>query len=483
VRIIRTIKHFGCAWIIRVTYQVTKKEDLENKGMDRYDIIVYGGGTAGMIAAVSSARAGARILLIEREGYLGGTATYGVPFLGFFSGDGKKVVGGLPQELVDRMISGGGSVGHVRGGTWKLGTGEYDYEFSLVPYDPECLKFTAQEMALEAGAELMLRVSLTGVEVDGKKICAVEVMTVEGRQRLDADLFVDATGDAMLTSMAGFPTELQGRGKMQNVTILFRMGNVDVDRMLDALMSEQRIKGFKDWHVRIIRGKLLDEGEGIVILAGHMELWEDKPPLTFFAHRWRKEEICLNITRTTDIDPTKQEDINWAEISERRNVHAAVTALKERIPGFENAHLVVTAPHVGLREGRRIKGLFTLTEEHVIEGEEFPDGIARGAYPMDIHDPKGGKTQFTFIKEGGSYSIPYRCLIPNGSENLLVAGRCISTTGKALGSARMTACCMALGQAAGTAAALASGGGVSPAKLDTKLLREKLLSDGAILDV
>jgi hypothetical protein len=451
--------------------------------MERYDVIVCGGGTAGMIAAISSARLGARTLLIERDGYLGGTATFVIPFLGFFAGDGTKAVGGLPQELVDRMVALGGSVGHVRGGTWRTKSGEYDYDFSLTPYDPECLKSAAQEMALEAGVKLMLQSVLIGTHVDRKKISSIELMTVEGRQQAEAEVFVDATGDAMLTWLAGFPTELRGRGSMQNVTNMIRIGNVDFDKMADNLMSGEFIKGLEDWHIRIVRGELLDGEKGLVFIAGHAQLWEEKPPLTFTVVRWRGEEICLNITRTTDVDPTNAEDINRAEINERRNIESVVRALRERIPGFEKAYLVSSSTRVGIREGRRIRGVYTLTEQEIIERSEFPDGIARGAYPIDIHDPRGGKTQFTFIKGGGSYAIPYRCLIPEGSENLLVAGRCVSTTGKALGSVRLMACCMALGQAAGTAAALASQRGIGLAKLDTDQMRKKLLENGAILEV
>lgn len=451
--------------------------------MKRYDVIVCGGGTAGMIAAVASGRLGARTLLIDREGYLGGTATYGIPFLGFFSGDGTKVVDGLAQEIVDRMIAFGGSMGHMRGGTWRTQSGDYDYEFSLTPYDPECLKLAAQEMALEAGVELMLQSSLIGVKLEGKRVSSIELMTIEGRRQVEANIFVDATGDAILAWMAGFPTDLRGHAEMQNVTNIIRVGNVDADRIADNLMQGDAIKGLEDWYIRLVRGKLLENGEGIVHIAGHAELWKDKPPLTFTGVRWRKEEMSFNITRTTNIDPTKAADINRAEISERKNIHAVVKAMTERIPGFERAYLLSSATRVGIREGRRIRGLFTLSEEDVIERREFSDGIARGAYPIDIHDPKGGKTQFSFIEGGGSYAIPYRCLIPEGSENLLVAGRCISTTGKALGSVRLMACCMALGQAAGAAAALASRASITPAKLDADQLRNKLMEDRAILEI
>jgi hypothetical protein len=452
--------------------------------MEKYDVIVLGGGTAGMIAATASARNGAQTLLVERDGYLGGTATWGIPFLGFFSGNGTKVVGGLPQELVDRMVERGGSMGHARGGTWSTGEKKIDYEFSLTPYDPEYLKMASQEMVLDAGVHLMFQSVLCDVQMDGSKVRSIDVMTVEGKKSLEAKIFIDCTGDAMLTWMAGCPTEMRGRGTMQNVSHIIRLANVDVDRMVQCLQGDAQIKGIKDWHIRLVRGRLVDSyEEGYVHVAGKAQLWDDLAPLTFTGVRWRKDEMSFNITRTTNIDPTNAEDITKAEISERRNVDSVVKAFRENIPGFEKAYLTFSSVRVGIREGRRIKGLYTLTEEDVINQGEFEDGIARGAYPIDIHDPKGGNTQFTFIKEGGSYALPYRCLIPQKSENLMVAGRCASSTGKALGSVRLMACCMAQGQAAGTAAAIAVKHDKNPADVNIPQLREQLINDGAILTV
>jgi hypothetical protein len=169
--------------------------------------------------------------------------------------------------------------------------------------------------------------------------------------------------------------------------------------------------------------------------------------------------------------------------SERRNINKLIRSLRKDVRGFENSYIVSSSTKVGIREGRRIKGVVTLSEQDVIDGTSFSDGIARGAYPIDIHDPLGGKTQFTFIKQGGSYSIPYGCLIPEGAENVLVAGRCVSTTGKALGSVRLMACCMALGHAAGTAGALSVKNGKTTAELDADHLRKVLIEQRAILDV
>ena len=452
--------------------------------MKTYDVIVLGGGTAGMIAAVAAARSGARTLIVEKDGYLGGTATWGIPFLGFFSGDGNQVVSGLPQELVDRMIALGGCMGHARGGSWSTGAQKIKYEFALTPFDPEYLKMAAQTMALEAGADLMFQAVLCDVRKEGRRVGEIEVVTVEGRKNLRAAVFIDCSGDAMLTWMSGFPTDMRGRGNMQNVSHMIRMVNVDADRMVQCLKEDAQIQGIHDWYIRLVRGKLLDDGkEGYVHVAGKAKLWDDRPPLTFTGVRWRETEMSFNITRTTNIDPTVADDMTKAEISERENVIRITEALKQNIPGFEKAHLASSSVRVGVREGRRIQGLYTLTEDEVVNRSEFDDGIARGAYPIDIHDPKGGHTQFTFIKEGGSYAVPYRCLIPKGSENLIVAGRCASTTGKALGSVRLMACCMAQGQAAGTAAALAVIRKKMPAEVDVSELKEKLIADKAILTV
>ena len=450
--------------------------------MEKYDVIVCGGGTAGMIAATASARQGMHTLIVEREGFLGGTAAYGIPFLGFFSGNGQKVVGGIPEEIVEKMISIGGSEGHMRGGEWNAKRNEKEkYEFSLTPFDPESLKYAAQEMVLDSGAELMLQTTLIDVVSENGRISSIEVMTVEGKKKLSSDLFIDCTGDAYLTWMAGYPTEMRGRGNMQNVTSVIRVGNVDTEKMLEGLQKGEGIKGLDDWHIRIVRGSLIDNKKGIVHIAGHADLKDINTLMTFTGVSWREEEMSFNITRTVNIDPTNAADITKAEIQERRNINEVVRSLRDNVPGFTDSYIVSSSCKVGVREGRRIKGIYTMNEEEVLDGKSFDDGIARGAYPIDIHDPKGGKTQFSFIREGKSYSVPYRCLIPAGSKNLLVAGRCVSSTGKALGSVRLMGCCMALGQAAGTAAALAKKSNTEPENISVEELKKTLLENGAIL--
>ena len=451
--------------------------------MKSYDVIVCGGGTAGMIAAISASRAGGRVLLAEREGFLGGTAAYGIPFLGFFSGDSTRVVGGIPEELVAAMVSEGGCAGHARGGYWNRDVVKSDYEFTLTPFDPECLKYVVQEMVLNSGADLLLQASLCDVTTRGSSISSVKMLTVEGTKRLEAKVFIDATGDALLTRLAGFDSEMRGKGKMQNVSQIMRVGNVDREKMLQNLHDGNKILGRDDWHTRIIKGDLLENNHGLVHMAGIFDIWPDKHPHTFTAVGWRREEMSFNLTRTINIDPTSSEDITEAEISERRNIRECIKALRDRVPGFERAYLVSSSTRVGIREGCRIQGEFTLDEESVLSGKEFPDGIARGAYPIDVHDPRGGNTQFSFIENGGSYAIPYPCLIPKNSQNLLAAGRCISVTGKALGSVRLMAACMAVGQAAGTAGAIAAESDCSPIEVPIAVIRQNLLKAGAVLEV
>lgn len=445
-----------------------------------YDVIVVGGGTSGIVAAIASARKGARTLLVERYGFLGGSANYGFPFLAFFSGNGEKVVDGLPEEIVSRLIKEDGSMGHIRGGRWRT---EGDYEFSLTPYEPEVYKYVAQEMAIEANVELSLHSYLFGAIVSSNHLAGIEILTKSGRNTIYGDIFIDATGDADLSFLAGVPFQYGDVGNMQNVTMTFILDNVDLEKMYEDLQNEGNIKGRDDWHVRLVRGPKIgtEKKEGIVHLAGHMLLWEEKTPMSFTAVSWREGLVSLNLTRTINIDPTDGKSIVEGEISERRNVIRSFRQCQKRIPGMEQCYLIKTAHQVGVRESRRVIGEYCLTEEDVVNCKNFEDGIARGAYPIDIHDPKGGKTQFIFLKNGGSYSIPYRCLIPKVIDNLILTGRIISVSRKALGSTRLQATCMALGEAAGTAASLSVEKKILPGKVDMEELKRVLKSNKAII--
>ena len=442
-----------------------------------YDVIIVGGGTAGVAASIAAARKGAKTLVIERWGHLGGTAVFGIPFLGAFSGNGQQVSAGLFQEMVDRLMAEGGSPGHSRGSKWAT---QSEYEFSLTTFDPEVYKYVAQEMVLEAGAEILYHTFNTDVIVEKGIIRGVEIANKSGKAKLDAKIFIDATGDADIAAMVGVP--MQPKDRVQNVSILFRLGNVDLERFVEALKKGERVKGWGKWHTRLLKGGKVDNAaDTYVHVAGHFKPWDDRDKeITFTAVSSREGEIFLNATRTTHIDGGNAADWTKGEISERKNVWEVTHALRQFVPGFSKSYLMSTAP-LGIRESRNIIGDYTLTKEDVVGAREFEDGIARGSYPIDIHDPAGGRTKFYFIEGGKSYNIPYRCLLPKGIEGLLVAGRSISATHEAMGSIRLLACVTCQGQAAGIAAAMAAQKSITPRQVDVKELQRSLLQAGAIL--
>ena len=421
-----------------------------------YDVIIVGGGTAGVVAAVAAGRHGATTLLIEQYGHLGGTAVGGLPFLGIYDGNDKRVNAGILQELVERMKAEGGCLDGCFGATWM----DAGYRFSITPYEQETYKYVAQEMVLEAGVDILFHTFVSDVSAVDGQIQSIEVVNKSGKSRYTAKVYIDATGDADVAYMAGVP--MQEKTVTQNASILFKMGGVDTGKMLTALHEGSGIQGWGNWHTRILTGPRLDDPEeGLIHMAGHF-VDENGKKTTFTAISCISTELYINATRTVNIDGADAQSVSFGEIAERRNVNSIIATLKRCVPGFEKAHLISTAP-LGIRESRNIQGDYVLTRDDVLGGKQFEDSVARGAYPIDIHDPKGGPTQFQFIQGNGSYSIPYRCLLPKGVSNLLVAGRCLSASSNGMGSARIMGAVSSQGQAVGTAAAMAviflAGGG------------------------
>ena len=453
---------------------------MKNKG---WEVVVAGGGTAGVIAAIAAARLGARTLLIEKYGFPGGVCTYGIPFLAFIAGNGTRVVDGIPQELVERMTAHGGSSGHFRGGYWRTGE-EKSYGFAVTPYETEIYKYAALKLLEESGAKMMLHTAVSDVNAANGHIDRLETIGVGGRQWIEGRMFIDATGDGQLFASAGFPYRKgDARGHMQNVSLMFNMGGVRINETVSALEKNDGFSGTDKWHTRIITGKKLCGTNGYIHFAGHMHPWRDERKYTFTAVSAREGIVSLNITRTTDIDGIVPDELTKAEIAERENVVILAAAMKKNIRGFEDSYILSAAPQVGIRESRNVTGEYVMTREDVVGCREFEDNVARGCYPIDIHDPGGGPTKFMFLEGGGSYGIPYRVLVPVGSKNLLVAGRCISTTHEAHGTVRIMATAMATGQAAGAAAALLSRSEKPDcARIDINELRKTLRSRNAILD-
>lgn len=437
--------------------------------MKQFDVVVAGGGTSGVAAAIAAARSGVNTLLIEQYGHLGGMAVCGIPFLGAKDGNGNTVNEGIFQEIIDRLKQENACFGFAQGTTWNT---PEKYQFSLIPFDPEYYKFIAQEMVLEAGAEISLHTYVTDVRKSNSNITSIEIANKSGKQWINAKMFVDCTGDADLVSMAG--GSFIDNKEHQNSSILFRLGNVDLSLLVNDLKLGKSIKGWGAWHTRIIETeKLKGETAGLVHIAGHMVFGDEEPEITFTAVSLRDGEIFLNATRIPGLIAFCADDVTKAEIFERRNVMHVFRLMKKNIPAFQNAVLLSTSP-IGFRESRNIIGDYILTKDDVVNSSRFYDGIARGSYPIDIHDPKGGRTRFMFIRDGSSYEIPYRCLTPIGIDNVLVAGKTISVTHEANGSTRIMACVVSQGEAAGTAAAMCVKGRTSTRGVDINELRHSL---------
>ncbi|HUV04291.1 MAG TPA: FAD-dependent oxidoreductase [Armatimonadota bacterium] len=444
----------------------------------RYDVIVAGGGVAGIAAAVSSARLGARTLLVERYGFLGGLGTAGLvnPFMSSCTSTGKPLVGGCFAEICERMGGTGGMLGRA--------------------FDPEAMKFHAQEMVLEAGSGLLLHSWVVGARMAGSSIVGVEVLTKSGSREVEANVVVDATGDADIAAMACAPYELGSPedGMTQAMTLMFTVGGVYIGKALAyAKQNPDQMRFPKPASDADIERML----EGAVGIAGFYKEVEEArskgefplpQDMVFFISLPTPGQVVVNTTHIGGVDGTSSEDLTRAEVEGRRQVMVLMKFFRKYIPGFEAASLLQTATQVGVRETRRVMGEYVFSAEDIEAGKKFPDAVLRSAYPVDIHPPVGkgysreddGKSPAT-PPRGDWYEVPYRCLVPLDVDNILVAGRCISATHEGQSALRIMPNCMALGQAAGAAAALCAEKGMSPRSLDTVLLRRHLLAQGAII--
>jgi len=439
-----------------------------------YDVVVVGGGPAGIGATLAAARNGAKTILIEQASFLGGNLTFCLPILTYFSLQGVQILNGIPQEFFDRIRVNGGSPGHVdTKGSWMR-------TYSLA--DPEIVKYVAEEMVEEAGANILLRAIATGPILRGDRIAGITIDGKGGPEIVPASIVVDCSGDADIAARAGAPFQ-KGRerdGLMQATTMMFRLTNVDMEALADCFTIGLTfaVKPGASSPSFLRGATYFDRWEKAVRQEG---LWED-PHHAIFVNSIRDGELALNTSRIVNIDGTNILDISRAEVEGRRQVMKIFRFLKKHVRGFERSALISTGPFLGVRETRRIVGEYKMTRDDVIEGREFPDNIARGAFPVDVHVPDGSGIFQEFVRNGGSYGIPFRTLLPIGVENLLVAGRCHSATHDAAGSTRTMGQAMAMGQAAGTAAALAVCTNRPVRQVDTELLRETLRHHATVLE-
>ncbi|MDF2963625.1 MAG: glucose-inhibited division protein [Paenibacillus sp.] len=444
------------------------------------DVLVVGGGPAGIGAAVAAARNGARVLLVERYGFVGGNLTVAMvnPMFTFHDIEGKQVIRGIAGELVDRLVAKTASPGHVTDLTFD--------NASMSPFDPEGMKLVLFDLLQEAGVELLLHSVVTGAYTDGNgRVTSVVVENKSGRQAICPRLVIDCSADADIIARIGAPF-IKGResdGAMQPVTLFYRIAGVN-------------IPGLKSW-MKANRDLLKDsptdeeiDSQNALAFLGMKEIIkqamergeypEDAAPRILMYELPKDGQFAVNCTRLQGIDGTDVADLTRAEIETRRQAWAVTDFMKKYIGGFEQAYVLDTGVQVGIRETRHIIGDYTMVEEDVLAGRAFADGIACGTFAIDIHPPEGEQQVFT-----GSgkcvYEIPYRSLLPQGVDNVLVAGRCISATHNAFGSVRVMATAMGIGQGAGTAAALAVKHNLTTREVDASQVRLKLLEQGQYL--
>jgi len=420
------------------------------------DVIVCGGGPAGFVAAVAAARAGARTLLIERYGFLGGTATAGMMVeFGSIHDGARVIVGGVAHEFLHRMDEFGGAP-------------LLDADSHRMIFDPEAMIAVCRQMVVESDAEVLLHTLIVDAVRDGDRVTGVIVENKTGRAAYLARVVIDATGDGDVAVRAGAAFDLgrPGDGKMQPATLEVLLGNVDTTRFSRRDVQQlpnaiARAKAAGDWTVPTDQlfsaGRVLKRGA------------PDRPTEAFY---------FINGTNVLDVDGSQAADLTRAELESRAQVDGLVFFFRKYVPGFEHCYLDRTAAAVGIRETRRVHGDYTLTGAECLAGAHFDDGIAASHQSIDVHDVAGAAFDHAFLAPGTHYEVPYRCLLPAGLEGLLVAGRCISVDHHALGSIRRMVTCMPLGEAAALAAAAAAAAGRPPRNVDVAAIRSDLAAAG-----
>ncbi|TBL70394.1 FAD-dependent oxidoreductase [Paenibacillus thalictri] len=444
------------------------------------DVLVVGGGPAGIGAAVAAARNGAKVLLVERYGFVGGNLTVAMvnPMFTFHDVNGKQVIRGVAGELVDRLVSKTVSPGHVTDLTFD--------NASMSPFDPEGMKLVLFELLQEAGVELLLHSTFASAYTDGSgNVTTVIVENKSGRQAICPKLVIDCSADADVVARVGAPF-IKGRetdGAMQPVTLFYRVAGVNIPN-LKAWMKQNR---------HLLKDAPTDEeidAQNALAFLGMKEIIKeamergeypkDAAPRILMYELPQEGQFAINCTRLQGIDGTDVFDLTRAEMETRYQAWAVTEFMKRYIGGFEQAYVLDTGVQVGVRETRHIVGDYTMTEQDVLSSRAFLDGIACGTFAIDIHPPEGEQQVFTGSGKA-VYEIPYRSLLPQGLDNLLVAGRSVSATHNAFGSVRVMATAMGIGQGAGTAAALALAGNLTTRQVDVKLVRSRLLEQGQYL--
>jgi len=422
---------------------------------EHYDVLICGGGAAGIGAALAAAEQGAKTALVERFGFLGGMATAGyVNPMSEFAYNGRRVVGGIPWRFANKLLeNGGGLVEEPR---------------CNVSFNPEIYKLTAQQLLADAGVTCYMNTMLLDCRMEGDVVTEVVLHNKSGMFALQADYFVDATGDADLFHLVGAEM-LPQEEALQPGTLCFCLAGVDTttERMHIIHQKNHRF----NHQATFVREPLLALREQGVEVPQFGGPW--------LATTLQPSCITVNMTRSA-MNAVDSADYQEAEGRMRRDVFRLVELMKEHVEEFKNCYLTSVATVAGIRESRRVKGIHVLTAEEYVTAYHFEDAVARSAHAVDIHLPNNDGQKLIFPEDAGF--IPYRSLITERYPNLLAAGRCISADGGAFAAIRVQAPCMETGQAAGYAAALCLQNGKQPVQaLDAAKLVELVRKAGSVV--
>ena len=448
--------------------------------MRNYDIVIVGGGTSGTMAAIAAGRSGASVLLIEKNGYLGGVMTgAGVgPMMTFHAGN-TQVIQGIMGEMVDRLVEQGYSPGHIDDST--------GFTYSVTPFDAEGMKIIEETMVLESGCDILYHSMLAKVHSNNGEITSITLCNKHGLVDVIGRVYIDATGDADLSAWAGVPFS-KGRevdGAMQPVTLMLRMNQVHIDEIKTYVAEHPeefpRLNGNTEQVVKANRLSIAGFHKQFEAGKSKGTLSTDREDILLFETN-TPGEVIFNTTRVLGCDGTDPLSLTQAEISGRRQAMEIADFVKKHVPGFANAKVVQTGPSIGVRGSRQIIGLYTLSSKDLLDGVFFDDVITIGGYPIDIHSPTGEGTEVLTMDWGHQYQIPYRCLVNEKIHNLITVGRCISADFEAQAAIRVSPIIGAVGEAGGTAAAMMVQGHLSKASdVDPHILKTTLKSNGMYL--
>ena len=438
--------------------------------LGEFDVVVAGGGPSGIAASVSAAKHGASVLLVERYGFLGGMGTSGgvTNFAGLYgrkNGQMRQVVHGVVDEVLARIEALGGLNAPQDGMQGRI---------RVRSYDVSAFKCAADQLLVASKVQILFHAWAAAVATEGRHITALIVETKSGRRAIRAKSFIDCSGDADIAHFAGVPFELgDGQGSGLYPTTMFRVGHVDAAPALAAVGEFKAINALMEESQKRSPGRYNFPREGAILRP-------QKNPA-----EWRANVTQISNSVGTAMDATDALQLSEGELEGRRQIAQYFTFLKNEVPGFAGSAIVDIAAQIGIRESRRVKGLYALSGEDILSSAQFPDAIGINAWPMELH--AAGRIEWHFPRnwqsgQGRVYNdLPFRMLVPQTVDNLLVAGRCASMTHEGQSAARVSGGCFAMGQAAGTAAALRVDGQTF-ATTDVTRLQELLKIDGVYFD-